>query len=212
MRLRTLAVVVTGICVPLTAVFVILATGHSRPSGAALSGGVSSVLLTASAFVFALVGRLVMDREPGNRVGPVLLITGLALGLSLCAGVYASYAVFVAHREAALAIVLYNVLGPPPFGLLGVVLLLFPDGRLPSRRWRFALAISLTGIAAIVMGYLFRPGGGDPPFETVENPLGIAGAFDLFDAMTGFGWLLMGIGDVLAAIAMVGRLRRATGV
>jgi hypothetical protein len=46
----------------------------------------------------------------------------------------------------------------------------------------------------------------------VSNPLGLRGASDLFDALTGFGWLFMGIGVVLAAVAMVRRLRRSRGL
>ena len=44
----------------------------------------------------------------------------------------------------------------------------------------------------IVVGYAFRPGPLDDPFETVSNPLGIPGAFDLMDAASGFGWMFMG--------------------
>jgi hypothetical protein len=140
-------------------------------------------------------------------------VNGVLLA-SIAGGVYANYALFVADPPlpAGAAVVLYNVAGPPAFGLIGVVLLLFPDGRLPAPRWRPALIVSLTGIAAIALGYAFRPGPGDPPFQSVDNPFGIAGAFELFDGLTGLGWVLMGVGCVLAAIAMVIRLRRSGGV
>ena len=62
-----------------------------------------------------------------------------------------------------------------------------------------------------MVGYAFRPGPLDHPFETVSNPLGIAGAFDLTDAAGGFGWMFMGLSVALAAAALVVRLRRSTG-
>src|SRR5689334_1984714 len=146
--LATLSVVLTAICAVITVVFVVLTTGHARPTGAALSGGVSSIMLCASALAYAVVGRLIVVRVPGNRVGPVLCVDGVALGL-IAAGVYATYAVFVANPPlpgVEWAVLIYDVPGPAAFGLLGVVLLLFPDGRLPSPRWRGALIVSLTGI------------------------------------------------------------------
>jgi hypothetical protein len=45
----------------------------------------------------------------------------------------------------------------------------------------------------------------------VDNPLGIPGAFDPMDALTGLGWLLMGASVGLAAVASASRLRHAHG-
>ena len=209
----TLTVVLTALCAVVTVVFVVLATGHARPAGAAMSGGVSAIGLALSAVAFAVVGRLVIIRVPGNRVGPILCVNGL-LFACVAGGVYANYALFVAEPPlpAIAAVVLYQVPAPAGFGLIGVVLLLFPDGRLPSPRWRAALIVSLTGIAAVTIGLLLRPGPSDPPFELVDNPFGIPGLLEPMDALVGLGWALMGLGDALAAVAMVVRLRRATGI
>ena len=79
-------------------------------------------------------------------------------------------------------------------------LLLFPDGRLPSRRWRWVVvARARGGIAVIVVGYAFRPGPLDPPFEHVSNPLGIAGRPTSWTPLAGFGWMFMGARSALAA-------------
>ena len=106
---------------------------------------------------------------------------------------------------------LQNLGLPPAFGLLAIALLLFPDGRLPSRRWRPALGLALAGITLIVVGYALRPGPLDAPFQSVSNPLGVPGAFDLTDAASGFGWMFMGPSVAFAAAALVVRLRRSTG-
>ena len=63
----------------------------------------------------------------------------------------------------------------------------------------------------IMLGYAFRPGPLDEPFDSVTNPLGIAGLFDLTDAANGFGWMFMGLSVALAAAALLVRLRRSAG-
>jgi hypothetical protein len=213
--LATASLLTAALSAVVAVVFVVLASGHARPVGAGMTGGVSAVMLTVAGLAFALVGRLVVERVPGNRLGPIMCAAGLALSVSIAAGVYANYAVFVADPRlpgAAPAVLVYDVPGPASFGLVGVALMLFPDGRLPSRRWRPALAVVLTGVAAVMAGYLLRPGGGDEPFQSVENPLGIPGAFDATDGLAGLGWSLMGLGVAVAAVAMVVRLRRSAGV
>jgi hypothetical protein len=106
---------------------------------------------------------------------------------------------------------LQNLGLPPSFGLLAVALLLFPDGRLPSRRWRPAIWLAVAGMTLIVVGYALRPGPLDDPFQTLSNPVGVPGAFDIFDTATGFGWIFMGPSVAIAAAALVVRLRRSTG-
>jgi hypothetical protein len=209
------AVAVSGVCVILTAVFVALGAGHDTPSGAGSSGPAGATTLELAGFAFAAVGGLLVLRVRDNPIGWVFCLIGAGLSLSIAGGAYANYAVFVASpllAGARIAVLVDDVAGPPCFGLVGVALLLFPTGRLPSRRWRPALWLCVAGSATIALGYAFRPGGGDEPFQSVTNPLGIHGAFDLLDAMTGLGWLLSGLGVAAAAVAMVRRLRRSTGV
>lgn len=164
-------------------------------------------------FAFATVGSLLLERVPGNSLGWVLGATGLLLTLGNLTYQYADQALFVSESSLPGGeIAAWNPVGQPPaFGLLGVALLLFPDGRLPSRRWRPALLVSALGIAGVVVAYAFRPGPLDHPFESVSNPFG-AGSAELTDAFGGLSWLLMALGVVLAAVAMVRRLRRSHGL
>jgi hypothetical protein len=214
-RLTGALVLVAGLaCVALTAVFVALTAGRDLPQGAGASGGVGIVTLALAGLTFGSVGALLVTRVPGNAIGPVFCMAGVGLPLSMLGSAYARYGVFVAADQphgVRLAVLLDDVLGPPCFGLLAIALLLFPTGCLPSRRWRPALWLAVAGTVAIALGYTFRPGGGDAPFESVSNPLGIHGAFEPMDALTGLGWLLMGLGVLLAAAAMIGRLRRSSG-
>jgi hypothetical protein len=94
--------------------------------------------------------------------------------------------------------------------LVALSLLLFPNGRLLSRRWRPALWLGIAGIVCI-LGYAVRPGRFDWPFNSVTNPLGIPGGYGLFNTATTLGWPLMAATAGLAGVAMALRLRRSRG-
>ncbi len=88
----------------------------------------------------AVVGILVARRQPGNPIGWLLLVIAGCLFLATDGGDYALLAYHHGYHLALgpLALVL-DELWMPGLLLLFVVILLFPDGRLPSRFWRWAL-------------------------------------------------------------------------
>ena len=89
--------------------------------------------------VFPLVGALIASRHPGNPIGWVLLADGLLWMLGGAMDYYAVYGVASPGSVPFPMMVagINNWLWVPAVGLLGTfVFLLFPDGRLPSRRWR----------------------------------------------------------------------------
>jgi hypothetical protein len=208
---------VWGACLVLgVATLVLLALGagvttHADSFGISGFGGMSFVV---ASLAFATVGAMVTTRVPGNPIGPLFLVTGVIVGAGDLAFQYADRTVFIAPGAwpgDTFAAWVQNLGLPPSFGLLAVALLLFPDGRLPSRRWRPALWLAVAGIVLIVVGYALRPGPLDDPFESIANPLGV-GPFELMDALTGFGWMLMAAAVGLAAVAMTIRLRRSRGL
>jgi hypothetical protein len=216
MSARHTALLVWAVCVGAalaTLVLLALGAGESTPGDSFGLGGFGGLSFVFSSLAFGTVGALVVARVPGNPIGGVFCLLGVMVGLGDLTYQYADYALFVPPSLPAgeAAAWVQNLGLPPGFGLLAVALLLFPDGRLPSRRWRPALGLALVGVMLIVVGYAFRPGPLDPPFETVSNPLGIAGAYELTDAASGFGWMFMGLSVALAAAALVVRLRRSTG-
>ena len=98
---------------------------------------------------------------------------------------------------------------PLLFAPVVAIAFMFPDGRLPSQRWRpVAVGVAATFVLALVVGF-FDPEPFDSPYEQVENPL---------PAASGVGWLwplvmLGGIASLFAAVTAVRvRFRRATGV
>jgi hypothetical protein len=89
--------------------------------------------------VFPLVGALIASKRPSNPIGWILLATGLLWMLNGMLNYYGFYGV---AQPGSLPFPvgiagINNWLWVPLVGLLGTyTILLFPDGRLPSRRWR----------------------------------------------------------------------------
>ena len=208
---RRAAALVWGVCVALgtaTLVLVVIGPGHALPSDIfAGAGGAAFVLL---ALTFATVGALVARRVPGNRIGWIFLVTGLANAIQVLTWNYADVGLHASHRLAGApaAAVVNTVFGETTAGLLGVALLCFPDGRLPSRRWRPALGCLLAGMALLLIADTLRPGLYDAPFAAVTNPFGL-GSRSAFKAVDFAGWLLVLAGIGAGAAALVVRLRRA---
>jgi hypothetical protein len=90
---------------------------------------------------FGLVGFLVAWRRPGNPLGWLLLGAVGFLTLSSDAGLYAvaAYRVPGTHLPLGWVAVLLQPGWAPAIALFGLSVLLFPDGRLPGPRWRWAL-------------------------------------------------------------------------
>jgi hypothetical protein len=96
------------------------------------------------------------------------------------------------------------------FTMLPLLLLLFPTGRLPSRRWRFvAWAVAVSGATAILL-YPFVPQ--EDIVVPVANPLGVAGplgeALSIFSTVL---YLIIVFAAVPCALSLVFRYRRAGG-
>jgi len=108
--------------------------------------------------IYAGVGVVVARRQPRNPIGWILIIFILLFLLRPDAGYYAALAYNPGHRGLPLAsvAVLLGALWVPAFALFPLVILLFPDGRLASRRWRWALW-AYAGLFAWVMAINLAP-------------------------------------------------------
>src|SRR5918995_4666165 len=127
---------------------------------------------------FATFGALISSRRPGNVMGWVFLATGILGSVQMFCGQYATVALAPdgpalsgGALAAWLAMLAQNSF---PISILFLVLL-FPDGRLPSRRWRpLAWAMGVFLAATLVVGALSP--GPFPEFPSASNPFGIEGA------------------------------------
>jgi len=93
--------------------------------------------------IYVAVGVIVARRQPGNPVGWILLVFVVLFMLANDSGYYAVYAYSLGHPRLpfAAAAVLVQPSWIPALAAIPLVILLFPDGRLASSRWRLVLWI-----------------------------------------------------------------------
>jgi signal transduction histidine kinase len=165
-----------------------------------------------SLLIFPVVGALIASRRPSSPIGWLLIVPGLALGLSGgLANEYAHYSVEVHHLPAAgLVLGITNAWWSIAIGALApFTLLLFPDGRPPSPRWRWVLWIGGVGILLLVLGGTFTRVLDAFPHNP-SNPIGFlphAGAGVLLQV----GAMMFIPTIPLSAVGLVLRLKRSRG-
>ena len=182
-------------------VVVVLAYGLTHGATGATTTWANEVAYLAFMLAFSTVGALVASRRPRNPIGWLLL------GSVLC------YAVGGAGVTVA---------GPPLIawagawawgagvGLAVVTLLMFPDGHLPSRRWRPALWLAVAGIVAFVVGTGFgAPTIGD---SNVPNPFAVQGSLGEVLAALQEAFPLVIVAALVALVSVVVRFRRSRGI
>jgi signal transduction histidine kinase len=118
-----------------------------------LPPGVSSVVSDAAlimAFLpYAVVGALIVARQPGNRIGWLFLVSGLLMGVGLTAFEYAIYGDLTNPGSlpgTSWALRTSQWVTFIPFLTYAFLFLLFPDGHLPSRRWRPVAVLAVSSI------------------------------------------------------------------
>ena len=169
-----------GLCV---AIFVatfplfVLARSAQVPSNWGVNLSMGGLLGVVIFLVFSLVGALIASRRPRNPIGWILLADGL---LWMLTGMTDYYRVYGLASPGSVPYPLMvagisNFLWVPAVGLSGTYLfLLFPDGRLPSRRWR-PLAW-LSGVVIVVLCICVELAPGPlPALGRTRNPFGLEG-------------------------------------
>jgi hypothetical protein len=182
----------------------------TEPGGAAFSIAVPLMLLG-----YSVVGALIASKRRENPIGWILCFGPLLLAVSFVAEQYATWALVAepgslpAGEHAA-----WVAEWTAPFGVYPLItffFLLFPDGRLPSPRWRPVARLSGTAVGALVIGLAFTPGR-FTDYERVDNPFGLGGAAgDIAGVVHGAGWGLLTLAILGAAGALIVRFRRARG-
>src|SRR6266540_3483342 len=186
-----------------------IAAAHGQRTVAAIAGA-------SCTLAFATVGATIVWHHRRQRMGWLFCLVGLALAVQAFATFYATHALVA--RPGSLP-------GGQVMGWLGTwvsapallliplfCFLLFPDGRLPARRWRLVAWLDGLILSGSTVGLALRPG----PLAvlpSVANPFAASGiAAGLADGLLGAVALLVPVGVAASVGALVVRLRRARGV
>ena len=179
---------------------------------------VENAVLLIGFSAFAVVGALLVTKRPTNAIGWIMAAVAM-VSIFLAGDSYAAYVMVTRGQPDALAVVgawtgsWYWLL------LLALVLiylpLLFPDGRLLSRRWLPVAVLAGIGmLSVVVLGALADtlPLNEAPGYE-IDNPIGIEGLghvedLPIFGVLTG----LLFVGIIGAGASVVVRFRRSRGV
>ncbi|MGI8520545.1 MAG: histidine kinase N-terminal 7TM domain-containing protein [Actinomycetota bacterium] len=169
--------------------------------------GDEAIFTMVTGLAFGCVGALVSARQPGNAIGWLFCAVGLATALSGPSFIYGQLAV----PGRAWGTWLSNWTGLFTLVTVPLVLLLFPDGKPLSRRWRLAVWVAGVAMAILEVHNAFAPGRLED--STVANPAGIESLTFLNSTWLGWGaWLLVGVSVVAGAVSLVLRFRRSRGV
>ena len=201
---------VAGIC---TAYFL------ERSAGLPQEHLVEDIVLRVGFGAFAVVGSLLVAKRPTNLIGWIMAAVALMVGIFHAGDTYAAYVMLTYGHPDALATVSAWV-GTWYWSLLLALALiylplLFPDGRLLSRRWLpVAVLPGIGTLSIVVLGALSEtlPVNEAPGYE-IENPIGIEGLAFVEDLPV-FGVLsgLLFVSIIGAVASVVVRFRRSRGV
>ena len=222
--LFALARVAGWLIVPLyvagTCTFFLLERSAGLWSEATPVENMQGVVLDVGFGAFAVVGAILVAKRPTNLIGWIMASVALMVAIFNAGGVYATYVMLMRGQPDALAVFGAWTANWYWFLMLALALiylpLLFPDGRLPSRRW-LPVAV-LAGIA--MLGFVLPRALADTlpvneaPEHRIDNPIGIEGLGPV-ENLPIFGVFLNGVlivAFVGAAASVVVRLRRSRGV
>ena len=177
-----------------------------------VGGGVQGVVYTLAFVALSTAGALVASRRPESPFGWIVIAYGV---MAACEGAAIGYAIAAAAPGAIRPLgdgTATAWLGPwvglVAGALLTLALLLVPDGRLPSPRWRplawFVAVSAVLGAASIALA----PGA---LMNARPNPFGIAGAEDFLLQIRSVSrtFLLIGFAAAVGSLAL--RFRGAVG-
>jgi hypothetical protein len=178
-----------------------------------LGAAFNAVVISAA---FSTVGVMVASRRPKNPIGWIMCAGGLGAALGGLTDAYAIYLLFSSPEEqmpvAALSAWLSLWITTASFNSFALLLLLFPNGKLPSRRWRPVLwlvafvMVAESFVSAFVDGRFIG-------FRNIENPYHVVALDPFGEAYLTYAQTPLSILAVLLpAIALVARFRVSRGV
>jgi len=180
---------------------------------------VEGVALIVGFGAFAVIGALLVAKRPTNAIGWIMATVALMVAIFLAGDSYTAYVMVTRGQPDALAVLgawTGSLYWPLLLALILVYLpLLFPDGRLPSRRWLpVAILPGIGTLGIVVLGALADTlPVNEAPAYRIDNPIGIEGLgnvedLPVFDVLSGS----LFVGMVGAVASVVVRFRRSRGI
>jgi signal transduction histidine kinase len=164
---------------------------------------------------FATVGLLIAARHPRNTIGRLLCTIGVLWG-STWVGQYTRFALVTAPGALPGGVIVAGLnflLLAPTISLTAIVLpLYFPNGQLPSPRWRPALWLTIAATTLFAISMVLSPGPIDGSLPEVSNPFAPPSAESLLRFLTPTAIALMLASLLVGMLAPIVRFRRAQGV
>jgi hypothetical protein len=181
----------------------------------AASNAVNFAVAILFVVTFQTVGALIASRRPENPIGWVFCGMGLALVAAVFFGNYAQYSLVVepgALPNAETAAWVGNWIWLVALSPLGFFLLLFPDGRPPSPRWRIVAWAQAAALVCWFVSQALAPGPLlNAGYESVDNPYGIEAMGGILKVVGAVSGLLLLVTVLASAFSIVVRFRRSRG-
>jgi hypothetical protein len=178
-----------------------------------------AVLTGVLSLAYPAVGALIASRLPANPIGWIFCGLGLLYTVQRFTTAYADCALLeniaLPWGEYAAWFSTWTVFANPILPVF--LMLLFPGGRLPSRRWRIVVWVALLGAAMTALGFAFMPGI-LITHRYVDNPFGVVGViggtlttYGVFGMSRVLGMMLQLTSILAALFSLILRLRHSRG-
>lgn len=175
----------------------------------------TEVFFSFGYLLLATAGIAIVARNTANRLGWILVASGLALSLAACASEYATYALLTrpGSLPAARAVAWFGAWAwwAGAGSALTAGLFLYPAGSAGSGLWRRLAWVAAGNVVILVFLHAFSPGRLDGEYAIVTNPLGIEGARHVLRPIRNVGWLLLAANAALGFGSVLARLRTSYG-
>jgi len=173
------------------------------------AGQLDEVVFSALFLSFPAVGLFVLWRRPDARLAWLMVGMGVVAGIL---GSVTGYGALAVEHDLPFGPLALAIGGPgwvPFVAGSGFLLLLFPDGRLPSPRWRLFAWLCGVALTTVFVSIWFYPGDfADVGYPEIENPIGIGAIGPVLDS----GFLLLAAPLLVFGgfVSLVVRMRRTT--
>jgi hypothetical protein len=207
----SLSMLCVAMFLAIVALYVLIRSAPQVPGSVSTRFTLTDLLIGVPFLAFPMVGALIASRRPNNPIGWICLTVGF---LFLLLGVSEYYSIYGVAKPGSVPFPigvawLGNWLWMPAVGLFATYLfMLFPDGRLPSRRWRPLAWLSGAVIVVLSLGFGLAPGPVASLPRKIGNPFGLEGFPWLSDAAN-VSFPLLALCILASVVSLVLRYRRS---